>query len=160
MFPDCDSSNIVIDFHDHVFINNETAGAGFLNKTNCFSMISKKWMFRNFLAVSWSFHSCVSHSDLQCFFMIVQRSFQSRRVEKQFSISPFFQKLSLFENFNETMIFDHASFFLSSVFAFFHWISGTPWLHPCLLIGHRSPRPSLLLPHFLLLLAVFSNANT
>ena len=47
MFPDCDSSNIVIDFHDHVFINNETAGAGFPYKTNGFSMISEKWMFRN-----------------------------------------------------------------------------------------------------------------
>jgi hypothetical protein len=42
MFPDCDSSNIVIDFHDHVFINNETAGAGFPYKTNGFSMISEK----------------------------------------------------------------------------------------------------------------------
>jgi hypothetical protein len=47
MFPDCDSSNIVIDFHDHVFINNETAGAGFHYKTNGFSMISKKGMLRN-----------------------------------------------------------------------------------------------------------------
>ena len=47
MFPDCDSSNIVIDFHDHVFINNETAGAGFLYQTNVFSTISQRWMFRN-----------------------------------------------------------------------------------------------------------------
>jgi hypothetical protein len=47
MFPDCNSSSVVIDFRDHVFINNEKVGAGFACKTNGFSMISEKWMFRN-----------------------------------------------------------------------------------------------------------------
>jgi len=42
MFPDCNSSSVVIDFRDHVFINNEKVGAGFVCKTNDFSMISEK----------------------------------------------------------------------------------------------------------------------
>ena len=41
MFPDCDSSNIVIDFHDHLFINNETAGACFPIKPYVFECFPK-----------------------------------------------------------------------------------------------------------------------
>jgi len=47
MFRDCNSSSVVIDLHDHVFINNEKAGAGFPGKTNGFSTISQNQMFRN-----------------------------------------------------------------------------------------------------------------
>ena len=47
MFRDCNSSSVVIDLHDHVFINNEKAGAGFPCKTNGFLTISQKQMFRN-----------------------------------------------------------------------------------------------------------------
>ena len=47
MFPDCNSSSVVIDLHDHVFINNEKAEDVFPYKTNCVLTISQKWMFRN-----------------------------------------------------------------------------------------------------------------
>ena len=45
MFPDCNSSSVVIDFRDHIFINNEKVGAGFACKTNGFIRKTSSCLF-------------------------------------------------------------------------------------------------------------------